>query len=555
VAHRESFNSRLSVHVTAATEIIATEEEEEFNSSLPAISSATNDIRATEEEEEFNSRLPSAPEVLAPGVEEVYTPEAADTVGLAHGDDPVMEGSPIAVDEVEEADITVEGNKEDWDISSGDLEPLVSTNEPETIEVMAEDESEEVEERDISVPVVTASSASRVEIQTAVEIIQGNEPEIEEQLIEYPAPSQTEAILPLLLAPNDHLQETSIQDEDVPEQVEVEVELPQKVSSRILLRVIERGVVKVEPEDRSLGPEIAEEEAANTEEQVSEVEVSDVHGETEEVQTHFGPVGDKVFGQIKEPTSRDEGEEQVEEAEEVEDLACEQEDADARDGSSPSKEEDFVSDDQGAVSEATKDLSDTISANSAITQTEHMAEAVAVAIEQSSLEEIITQNVSLLDSEDTAVAVPTHLLSTSQCVSSVHRFANAQSGGISTLESMLVRRQSASFSSTSTRPSRLSVVASAVDSGSPEQIRADHSDSSSSSEEQSSSSASINIRPSRARQSLGDELATATAAEEDAGNESFRSVVEVSSLDPRAAARAAAILKLVCNLLALIRHH
>jgi hypothetical protein len=51
------------------------------------------------------------------------------------------------------------------------------------------------------------------------------------------------------------------------------------------------------------------------------------------------------------------------------------------------------------------------------------------------------------------------------------------------------------------------------------------------------------------RRSLGEELASASADDDDqAGDESFRSVVEVSSLDPRAAARAAAILKMVSRL-------
>lgn len=51
------------------------------------------------------------------------------------------------------------------------------------------------------------------------------------------------------------------------------------------------------------------------------------------------------------------------------------------------------------------------------------------------------------------------------------------------------------------------------------------------------------------RRSLGEELASASADDDDqAGDESLRSVVEVSSLDPRAAARAAAILKMVSRL-------
>ncbi|WVR04793.1 hypothetical protein IAU60_001805 [Kwoniella sp. DSM 27419] len=48
----------------------------------------------------------------------------------------------------------------------------------------------------------------------------------------------------------------------------------------------------------------------------------------------------------------------------------------------------------------------------------------------------------------------------------------------------------------------------------------------------------------RPRRSLHDELSAARDDEQGAGDDSFRSVVEVSSLDPKAAARAAAILKL-----------
>ena len=53
------------------------------------------------------------------------------------------------------------------------------------------------------------------------------------------------------------------------------------------------------------------------------------------------------------------------------------------------------------------------------------------------------------------------------------------------------------------------------------------------------------LRVSRSRQSLAEELATATDGSSMDFDESFTSVVEVSSLDPRAAARAAAILKMV----------
>ncbi|WVW78224.1 hypothetical protein I302_100176 [Kwoniella bestiolae CBS 10118] len=61
---------------------------------------------------------------------------------------------------------------------------------------------------------------------------------------------------------------------------------------------------------------------------------------------------------------------------------------------------------------------------------------------------------------------------------------------------------------------------------------------------QQQSDESVIIR--KPRRSLHDELATAAADDDNSfeGDESFRSVVEVSSLDPKAAARAAAILKL-----------
>lgn len=59
---------------------------------------------------------------------------------------------------------------------------------------------------------------------------------------------------------------------------------------------------------------------------------------------------------------------------------------------------------------------------------------------------------------------------------------------------------------------------------------------------------SVQIR--KPRRSLHDELA-AVVRDEDAGDGSFKSVVEVSSLDPKAAARAAAILKLVGPLIIL----
>lgn len=111
--------------------------------------------------------------------------------------------------------------------------------------------------------------------------------------------------------------------------------------------------------------------------------------------------------------------------------------------------------------------------------------------------------------------------------SSVHRYADTLPGGISSLESMLVRRQSSS-SSSSTRPSRLSAFTLApgeVDSSDFPQNQPDNGD----------------VRDARLR---SDAVADDTLFE-DVGNESFRSVVEVSSLDPRAAARAAAILKLV----------
>jgi hypothetical protein len=114
---------------------------------------------------------------------------------------------------------------------------------------------------------------------------------------------------------------------------------------------------------------------------------------------------------------------------------------------------------------------------------------------------------------------------------SVHRFANASGGAVSSLKSMLVRRQSVSSSSAVARPSRLSLVASAEDAPADEEAPQEET------------------RESRrqARRSLGEELAHATLGDSSFqdGDESFRSVVEVSSMDPRAAARAAAILKLV----------
>lgn len=62
--------------------------------------------------------------------------------------------------------------------------------------------------------------------------------------------------------------------------------------------------------------------------------------------------------------------------------------------------------------------------------------------------------------------------------------------------------------------------------------------------------ANSSVQIKKPRQSLHDELA-AVLRDEDAGDSSFKSVVEVSSLDPKAAARAAAILKLVGPLLIL----
>lgn len=62
--------------------------------------------------------------------------------------------------------------------------------------------------------------------------------------------------------------------------------------------------------------------------------------------------------------------------------------------------------------------------------------------------------------------------------------------------------------------------------------------------------ANSSVQIKKPRQSLHDELA-AVVRDEDAGDSSFKSVVEVSSLDPKAAARAAAILKLVGPLLIL----
>ncbi len=95
----------------------------------------------------------------------------------------------------------------------------------------------------------------------------------------------------------------------------------------------------------------------------------------------------------------------------------------------------------------------------------------------------------------------------------VQRYGNA-----SAIEAMLGPRNSSSSSSVRP-PSRLS---------------------------QEVTTASTEDGPSRSRMSLRDELAFAIATERDnEGDESMRSVVEVSSLDPRAAARAAAILKLV----------
>lgn len=63
--------------------------------------------------------------------------------------------------------------------------------------------------------------------------------------------------------------------------------------------------------------------------------------------------------------------------------------------------------------------------------------------------------------------------------------------------------------------------------------------------------ANSSVQIKKPRQSLHDELA-AVVRDEDAGDSSFKSVVEVSSLDPKAAARAAAILKLVGSLLILV---
>lgn len=63
--------------------------------------------------------------------------------------------------------------------------------------------------------------------------------------------------------------------------------------------------------------------------------------------------------------------------------------------------------------------------------------------------------------------------------------------------------------------------------------------------------ANSSVQIKKPRQSLHDELA-AVVRDEDAGDSSFKSVVEVSSLDPKAAARAAAILKLVGPLLILV---
>lgn len=110
----------------------------------------------------------------------------------------------------------------------------------------------------------------------------------------------------------------------------------------------------------------------------------------------------------------------------------------------------------------------------------------------------------------------------------IRRSATSQSAGMSAVEAMLIRRHSAS-SSISTRPSKLSLVAAAA----PHENSAETRPSAS--------------RMGRSQRSLGDEIASATATEveEDVGNDSFKSVVEVSSLDPRAAARAAAILKMV----------
>lgn len=110
---------------------------------------------------------------------------------------------------------------------------------------------------------------------------------------------------------------------------------------------------------------------------------------------------------------------------------------------------------------------------------------------------------------------------------SVHRFANALPGGVSSLESMLVRRQSAS-SSISTRPSRLSANASTFE----DSI-------------QTPASSALGDRMFETRQTREEQSMMVADTMEESGSDSFRSVVEVSSLDPRAAARAAAILKLV----------
>ena len=132
---------------------------------------------------------------------------------------------------------------------------------------------------------------------------------------------------------------------------------------------------------------------------------------------------------------------------------------------------------------------------------------------------------------------------------SVHRFANAASStGVSAVEAMLHRRlsNSSSVSNTSRGPSHLSgQVPQRPQPESTSLVRT----------EVSVEHCTLVRPPLTSRQSLGEELASALATEPLDGDDSFRSVVEVSSLDPRAAARAAAILKMASKwLMSIVRN-